>query len=183
MNLGLGLNVLNMVITTVFLIQHLRNSRHLRQDALTGLLNKFYLTKQIRRRLKKSRGTLLIADLDNFKKLNDNYGHDHGDLVIIRVAEVLQTCFRKTDCIGRFGGDEFIIYIDTYLTDEILNSKMQEVIRQVAVLSQQYPLSDLNISIGGCRCEKGDKYIEVFKRADEALYKVKNSGKCGFVMN
>ena len=183
MNLGLGLNVLNMVITTVFLIQHLRNSRHLRQDALTGLLNKFYLTKQIRRRLKKSRGTLLIADLDNFKKLNDSYGHDHGDLVIIRVAEVLQTCFRKTDCIGRFGGDEFIIYIDTYLTDEILNSKMQEVIRQVAVLSQQYPLSDLNISIGGCCCAKGDKYIEVFKRADEALYKVKNSGKCGFLMN
>lgn len=183
MDLSLGLNVLNMVITTVFLIQHLRNSRYLRQDALTGLLNKSYLMKQIRKRLKRSNGTLLIADLDNFKKLNDSYGHDHGDLVIIQVAEVLQSCFRKTDCIGRFGGDEFIIYVDSSLTDDILNKKAQEVIRQVSTLSQQYPLSHLAISIGGCRCKKGDKYIEAFKRADEALYKVKNDGKCGFAMS
>lgn len=183
MDLGLGLNVLNMVITTLFLIRHLRNSRYLRQDTLTGLLNKSYLMKQIRKRLKKSSGTLLIADLDNFKMLNDRYGHDHGDRVIIQVAEILRTCFRKTDCIGRFGGDEFIIYVDSSLTDDILNDKTQEVIRQVILLSQQYPLSDLAISIGGCHCEKGDKYIDVFNRADKALYKVKNSGKCGFAMS
>ena len=180
MNLGLGLNVLNMVITATLIIRHLHNSRYIRQDALTGLLNKFYLMKQIRRRLKRSDGTLLIVDLDNFKKVNDNYGHDHGDQVLVRVAEVLQTCFRKTDCIGRFGGDEFIIYVDEFLTDTVLNNKVREVLRQVAALSDQYPLSGLAISIGGCRCKKGDKYSEAFKRADEALYEVKNSGKCGF---
>ena len=183
MDIGLGLNVLNMIIITVFLIRHLRNGRYLRQDALTGLLNKSYLIKQIRKRLKRASGTLLIADLDNFKKLNDSYGHDNGDLVIIQVSEVLKTCFRKTDCIGRFGGDEFIIYVDASLTDDILNRKAQEVMRQVTALSQQYPLSNLSVSIGGCRCKKGDKYIDVFKRADEALYEVKNSGKCGFAMS
>lgn len=183
MNLGLGLNVLNMVITTMLLVRHLRNSRYLRQDTLTGLLNRSYLMKQIRRRLKRSNGTLLIVDLDNFKQVNDNYGHDHGDLVLIQVAKMLQNCFRKTDCIGRFGGDEFIIYVDESLTDDVLNDKVQEVLRQVTVLSQQYPLSNLTISIGGCRCGKGDKYNEVFKRADEALYEVKNSGKCGFAMS
>lgn len=183
MDLGLGLNVLNMVITTMFLIQHLCNSRYLRQDALTGLLNKSYLVKQIRKRLKRSNGTLLIADLDNFKKLNDTYGHDHGDLVIIKVAEVLQSCFRKTDCIGRFGGDEFIIYMDSSLPDDILNCKAQEIMRQVDMLARQYPLSDLSISIGGCRCQKGDQYMQVFKGADEELYKVKKSGKCGFSIN
>lgn len=182
MNLGLGLNVLNMLITGTLIIRHLHNSRYIRQDALTGLLNKFYLMKQIRKRLKRSDGTLLIVDLDNFKKVNDNYGHDHGDLVLIRVAEVLQTCFRKTDCIGRFGGDEFIIYVDEFLTDTVLNDKVREVLRQVAVLSNQYPLSSLAVSIGGCRCKKGHKYSEAFKRADEALYEVKNSGKCGFAM-
>lgn len=182
MNLGLGLNVLNMVIATMLIIRHLHNSRYIRQDALTGLLNKSYLMKQIRKRLKRSDGALLIVDLDNFKKVNDNYGHDHGDLVLIRVAEVLQTCFRKTDCIGRFGGDEFIIYVDEFLTDAVLNDKVREVLRQVAVLSNQYPLSGLAISIGGCRCEKGDKYSEAFKHADEALYEVKNSGKCGFAI-
>lgn len=182
MNLSLGLNVVNMVIATMLIIRHLHNSRYIRQDSLTGLLNKSYLIKQIRKRLKRSNGTLLIVDLDNFKKVNDNYGHDHGDLVLIRVAEVLQTCFRKTDCIGRFGGDEFIIYADEFLTDAVLDEKAQEVLRQVTLLSKQYPLSGLAISIGGCRCKKGDKYSEVFKRADEALYEVKNSGKCGFAM-
>lgn len=183
MNLGLGPNVLNIIMTTVFLFWNIRNSKQLRQDGLTGLLNRSYLMKQIRKRLKRANGTLLIVDLDNFKKINDNYGHDHGDLVLVQVAEMLQTCFRKTDCIGRLGGDEFVIYADAFLTDELLNSKVQEVIQQVTTLSQQYPLSNLSISIGGCRCNKGDKYIEVFKQADEALYQVKNSGKCGFVMS
>ena len=183
MNLGLGLNVVNMAIATTLIIRHLHNSRYIRQDALTGLLNKSYLMKQIRKRLKKSDGTLLIIDLDNFKMVNDNYGHDHGDLVLMRVAEVLQTCFRKTDCIGRFGGDEFIIYVDEFLSDTVLNDKVQEVLRQVAVLASQYPLSGLAISIGGCHCKKDDKYSEAFKRADEALYEVKNNGKCGFAIS
>lgn len=183
MNLGLGLNVLNMVITMGFLISHVRNSKYLRQDSVTGLLNRSYLIKQVRKRLKKSGGTLLIVDLDNFKNVNDNYGHDHGDLVLVQVAEVLQSCFRKTDCIGRLGGDEFVIYMDASLADATLNVKMQELIHQVSALSQQYPLSNLSISIGGCLCKKGDKYSEVLKHADEALYQVKHSGKCGFVMS
>ena len=183
MNLGLGLNVLNMVIVMVFLIQNVRNSKQLREDTLTGLSNRSFIMKQMRNRLKRSNGTLLLIDLDNFKEVNDNYGHDHGDLVLMRVAEVLQSCFRKTDCIGRLGGDEFVIYVDASLADDVLNSKVQEVVHQVVALSQRYPLSNLSISIGGCRCKKGDKYSEVFKHADEALYQVKKSGKCGFVMS
>lgn len=182
-NLGLGLNVLNMVIVMVFLVRSIHDSKQLRQDALTGLLNRSYIMKQMRKRLKRSNGTLLIVDLDNFKGVNDSYGHDHGDLVLMRVAEVLQSCFRKTDCIGRLGGDEFVIYVDASLADDTLNSKVQEVVRQVTALSQQYPVSDLSISIGGCRCKKGDKYSEMFKHADEALYQVKKSGKCGFAMS
>lgn len=183
MNLGLGLNVLNMLIVIVFLIQNVRNSKQLREDTLTGLSNRSYIMKQMRNRLKRSNGTLLLVDLDNFKEVNDNYGHDHGDLVLMRVAEVLQGCFRKTDCIGRLGGDEFVIYVDASLADDILNNKVEEVVRQVSALSEQYPSSNLSISVGGCRCKKGDKYSEVFKHADEALYQVKKSGKCGFVMS
>lgn len=183
MNLGLGLNVLNMLIVIVFLVQNVRNSKQLREDTLTGLSNRSHIMKQMRNRLKRSNGTLLLIDLDNFKEVNDNYGHDHGDLVLMRVAEVLQSCFRKTDCIGRLGGDEFVIYVDASLADDILNNKVEEVVRQVSALSQQYPSSNLSISVGGCRCKKGDKYSEVFKHADEALYQVKKSGKCGFVMS
>ena len=95
MNLGLGLNVLNIVIVMVFLTQNIRNSKQLRQDTLTGISNRSYIMKQMRNRLKRSNGTLLLIDLDNFKEVNDNYGHDNGDLVLMRVAEVLQSCFRK----------------------------------------------------------------------------------------
>lgn len=73
--------------------------------------------------------------------------------------------------------------MDASLADDILDGKVQEVVHQVVALSQRYPLSNLSISIGGCRCKKGDKYSEVFKHADEALYQVKKSGKCGFVMS
>lgn len=183
MNLGLGLNVLNIVIVMVFLTQNIRNSKQLRQDTLTGISNRSYIMKQMRNRLKRSNGTLLLIDLDNFKEVNDNYGHDNGDLVLMRVAEVLQSCFRKSDCIGRLGGDEFVIYVDASFADDVLDSKLQEVIYQVVELARRYPMSNLSVSIGGCRCKKGDKYSEVFKHADEALYQVKKSGKCGFAMS
>ena len=181
-NLGLGLNVVNMIIATTLIIRHLHNSRYIGQNALTGLLNKSYLMKQIRKQLNQSDGTLLIVVLINFKIANDNYSHHHGDLVLIKVAEVLRSCFRKIDCIGRFGGDEFIIYMDEHLTDTILNDKVQEVLRQVAVLLNRYPLSGLAINIGGCRYEKEDRYNDAFKRADKVLYEVKNSGKYGFAI-
>lgn len=183
LNLGLGFNILNTIIAIVFLTRHFQNSKYVRFDSLTRLLNKGYLIKYIRNQLQRANGTLLIVDLDNFKQVNDNYGHDCGDLVLVSVANILQNYFRKTDCIGRFGGDEFIVYIDATLTDEIINTKAQEVIRQVSILAEQYPLSNLSVSIGGCCCKKGDKYNEVFKRVDKALYKVKNDGKCGFIMN
>ena len=183
MNLGLGFNILNTIIAIIFLTKNLRSSKYIRYDALTGLLNKAYLVKYIRNQLQRTNGTLLVVDLDNFKKVNDNYGHDCGDIVLVHVANILQNCFRKTDCIGRFGGDEFVIYIDTILTDELIHTKVQEVIRQVSALAEQYPLSNLSVSIGGCCCKKGDKYSDVFQRADQALYEVKTTGKCGFVMN
>ena len=93
--------------------------------------------------------------LYNFKEVNDNYGHDNGDLVLMRVAEVLQSCFRKSDCIGRLGGDEFVIYVDASFADDVLDSKLQEVIYQVVELARRYPMSNLSVSIGGCRCKKG----------------------------
>lgn len=182
MNLGLGFSILNTIIAIVVLTHNVRRSKYVRCDSLTGLLNKTFLTKCIRSHLQRTNGTLLVFDLDNFKKINDNYGHDCGDIVIVSVSNILQNCFRKTDCIGRFGGDEFVVYIDEVLSDEIIHAKLQEVIRQVSVLSEQYPLSNLSISIGGCNCQKGDKYSEVFKRADKALYEVKNTGKCGFAI-
>lgn len=183
MDVGLRLNILNVAIVMIFLIKNELSKKKHNQDVLTGLLNKSYFTKCVRRKMRKSEGVLLVIDLDNFKSINDNYGHDNGDLVLRQVASLLEHTFRKTDYIGRFGGDEFIVYVDCELPDSILRLKSQELIHQIGKLSQQYPLGALSVSIGGCRSVKGDKYADVFKRADEALYTVKGHGKSGYAMS
>lgn len=182
MDVGLRLNILNVVIVIVFLIKNELSKKKHNLDTLTGLLNKSYFMKCTRKKLKKSDGVLLMIDLDNFKQLNDNYGHDCGDRVLQQVAALLDSCFRKTDYIGRFGGDEFIVYVDAPLSDRVLDAKAQELMEKIGALARQYPRSSLSVSIGGSRCKKGDKYSEVFKRADKSLYSVKGRGKSGYAM-
>lgn len=182
MDVGLRLNILNVAIVIVFLIRNELTKRKRNQDTLTGLMNKSYFMKCVRDKLKRGDGVLLMIDLDNFKALNDNYGHDCGDQVLQQVAVLLEASFRKTDCIGRFGGDEFIVFLDMSLPQSILEHKSLELIRQTDTLAQAYPRSGLSMSIGGCRCKKGDKYTAVFKWADQALYSVKSHGKGSYAM-
>lgn len=183
MDVGLWANILNVAIVIIFLIKNELSKKKHNQDVLTGLLNKSYFTKCVRRKIRKGEGVLLVLDLDNFKSINDNYGHDNGDLVLQQVANLLERTFRKTDYIGRFGGDEFIVYVDSELSDSILERKAQDLLQQIGKLSQQYPLGALSVSIGGCRSVRGDRYADVFKRADEALYTVKGHGKSGYAMS
>lgn len=183
MDVGLRLNILNVAIVIIFLIKNELSKKKHNQDVLTGLLNKSYFTKCVRRKMRKGDGVLLVLDLDNFKSINDSYGHDSGDQVLRQVASLLERTFRKTDYIGRFGGDEFVVYVDCELPDSILERKAQDLIQQIGRLSREYPLGALSVSIGGCRNVRGDKYADVFKRADEALYTVKGHGKSSYAMS
>ena len=147
-------------------------------DDLTGLKNKGALTSAINRFLNdpaKDRGILFVLDIDRFKLINDTFGHDVGDSVLCQLGNYLKSYFSNDEIVGRFGGDEFIFFIqDTDDKEEAL-SVAREI---VAGVPEQISLPDktqkVNASIGIALYRGVEKnYSEIFKKADTALYEVK----------
>ncbi|MBK5930201.1 putative bifunctional diguanylate cyclase/phosphodiesterase [Halochromatium salexigens] len=158
-------------------------------DALTGLPNRRLLLDrlgQVLATIKRngSYGALLFIDLDHFKDLNDSLGHDVGDLLLIEVAQRLQTCMRASDTVARLGGDEFVIVLDD-LSRESAQAVAQA--RQIGLkvwqtLSQPYQLGThlhhSTPSIGATLIDAPQSSVEeLLKRADLAMYQSKNAGR------
>ncbi len=122
--------------------------------------------------------TLIIADIDFFKKINDTFGHAAGDKVLKTVARVLQVNLRETDFIARFGGEEFVILMPETSLDAaaIVADKLRTTINECPFHSsnQKVPVT---LSFGVCEFNEGDSTEIVFNKADKALYKAKESGR------
>ncbi|MDB5758535.1 MAG: hypothetical protein JWM30_1824 [Burkholderia sp.] len=158
-------------------------------DQLTGLPNRKFVLDRIDRLVAMhhrtpQEGAVLFIDLDNFKSLNDTHGHDKGDLLLKQVAQRLQTCVRHYDCVGRFGGDEFVV-----LLEHIGKGSIEEATHacQVAqkillVLNEPYVLETLqhritpSIGIAIFDSEMVST-SDLLKRADMAMYKAKAEGR------
>ena len=154
-------------------------------DELTGLKNKAALTREINYFLldeESDKGLLFIIDIDKFKSINDNYGHDTGDIVIKQLGEFLLDKFKGNEVTGRFGGDEFILFIKD--NDDIENAK--KVASEIVTGVRDYikiPNIDEKISISiGIALYKGKakNYSEIFKKADTALYIAKEDSSCRY---
>lgn len=121
---------------------------------------------------------LIFFDVDNFKDINDSYGHHVGDKVLIRISEILNHCLRETDISARWGGEEFIIgLMNTPLDDaKNLSEKLRIEIEQDAVLIDltQQPVT---VSLGVTECLKNDSQDLIFHRLDSAMYEAKRTGK------
>lgn len=153
-------------------------------DGLTGLFNKRALLEIGAQKLKSSLRfkrplSLLLCDIDHFKKVNDSYGHDVGDLVIRGFADVLKRVKRDTDAVGRFGGEEFLVVCEG--TDERGGEQLAERIRAELELttfhSELGPLK-VTCSIGVAPFPAaGASWDLLFKSADEALYACKRGGR------
>lgn len=153
-------------------------------DGLTGILNKSALTREITVSLNQyKKGILMILDCDNFKGINDNYGHDMGDYVLAKISEHLKKIFRGTDIFGRFGGDEFIIFLPGTDNVEFGRGKAQyllDLMNNTIFLPEQD--SSVLQSVGGSiglAAGSGDNvtFGSLFKCADNALYEAKHLGK------
>jgi len=153
-------------------------------DGLTGLLNKRTATEVARQKLRsaqrfrKSLG-VLMCDLDHFKLVNDNYGHDVGDQVIRGFAEVLRRTKRETDTVGRIGGEEFVVVCEETDVDgaELLAQRIRAELGRATFVS---PLGTVQVtcSIGVATYpEAGSDWESLFKATDEALYTSKRSGR------
>jgi diguanylate cyclase (GGDEF)-like protein len=149
-------------------------------DALTGLYNRRYLTQRLSEELVRSyrhRGTfsVLMADVDEFKKYNDAFGHPAGDEVLKKVAAILLSSTRSVDCTARYGGEEFAVLLTG--TDGEVAAEVAERIR-ARVETQKFAGRKITISIGIARFpEDGETADEVISSADEALYAAKRSGR------
>lgn len=151
------------------------------RDALTKLLNKTAGRKQAEEYLARSSGgsTMLIIDLDNFKEVNDRYGHLFGDAVLTRAAKEIEKLFRSQDIVSRIGGDEFMVLMRGVSDRHLITSRCQRLLNIFASAfrsgKNKLPLS---CSIGiALSPEHGDNYYELFNHADQALYRAKAMGK------
>ncbi|HEY5715886.1 MAG TPA: sensor domain-containing diguanylate cyclase [Psychromonas sp.] len=162
---------------------HLNLSYLAQYDDLTNLKNRRVFNEELQHFLLLSQRrhsylSLLFFDLDDFKKINDKFGHQTGDKVLIRIADILQHNLRQTDIMGRWGGEEFIIaLIDTDLDDaKIIAEKLKTDIEKDDVLSQ---LTDKNVtaSFGLTTLNSKDTMDSLLSRADDALYEAKKGGK------
>ena len=156
-------------------------------DMLTELLNKGTTQELINIRIdgcmrKKTMGTLLMMDVDNFKSVNDTYGHAVGDRVLAELGHILRTNFRGTDVAGRVGGDEFMLFIPELSTEEAAEALAQRIADQVAKAFQDSPVEGkITLSIGAAFFPThGETFEALYRAADKALYTVKRNGKAAF---
>ena len=149
-------------------------------DALTGLYNRRYLTQRLSEELVRSyrhKGsfTVLMADVDEFKKYNDAFGHPAGDEVLKKVASILLSSTRAVDCTARYGGEEFAVLLTG--TGGDVASEVAERIR-ARVETQEFAGRRITLSIGMAEFPaNGQTADEVISSADEALYAAKRSGR------
>ena len=156
-------------------------------DAMTGFWNKNFTNSELERICAHKEGALLMIDLDNFKLVNDLRGHEMGDKFLLRFAEILRSCTREDDFIGRIGGDEFIAFINGQIDENTIAEKARYLNEQIVKTTKELFGDDsmlpLGTSIGAILVpEEGTDYSELFRNADKALYNVKQNGKHGYAV-
>jgi two-component system cell cycle response regulator len=156
-------------------------------DFLTGVLNRRAFMQRMEDEIHRAaRGhapiTLILADVDHFKKINDRYGHNTGDIVLQRFARTLSECLRPYDFVGRYGGEEFIMYLpDVKETQAILAAeRMRKSVEEMKIiLSNSLESIQITASFGVALSGRGagENVLSIIERADFAMYKAKREGR------
>ena len=155
-------------------------------DSFTGVLNKTAIFKQADDIIKEKEDAvhgMLVLDIDGFKNINDLYGHSEGDKVIYELAQILQDMFRESDIVGRFGGDEFVVFMKDIKSVDMSEKKAEVLIKTVREhFAGRFGEIDLTISVGVVNSRIGYNSVRMFEKADKALYYAKENGKnCYYV--
>ncbi|MHB1314150.1 MAG: bifunctional diguanylate cyclase/phosphodiesterase [Christensenellales bacterium] len=162
------------------LVQLLRRTQ---VDSLTNLYNREYARQEIKNYLYRHKSNhssvLFVLDLDNFKHINDYFGHMEGDNVLIQTGNILNSNFRSRDVLGRLGGDEFIAFMKDVPQIEDAEAKARQLCEAIENgFAGKYEDFQLSVSIGGIYVSGEETtYFDMFRAADMALYQAKFSGK------
>ncbi|MCR5324369.1 MAG: diguanylate cyclase [Lachnospiraceae bacterium] len=154
-------------------------------DKLTGFLNKAGVNEKLTEACKVESGALMILDLDSFKLVNDIYGHDMGDRMLAEFGNLVRKNTRSEDVIGRIGGDEFIVFCRHTEAESDIARIVARINDQLVSEAKRLMGSDMNIPLGVSAGvvfvpKQGCDYNEAFRKADKALYYVKQNGKHGY---
>ncbi len=150
------------------------------KDTLTGILNRYSINQEIDKNLTlyeryQTGFSILMLDIDFFKDVNDNYGHDVGDIVLKEFTTVISKNVRKNDIFGRWGGEEFIIVLPSTPHDQAISmaKKLNRAVEEISYSS----IKQLTASIGVTSVQKEDSNESLIKRVDDALYRAKDGGR------
>lgn len=151
-------------------------------DPLTGLLNRRCMEDYLEEAMAKAKQkgnlfSLIMGDIDNFKKINDTYGHDCGDQALVHVAEIMKQCVRDGDAICRWGGEEFLILVQGNLgTASVVGERIRATVEEEIITyhEQEIPFT---ITFGISTYVPGYRMEKLIQKADERLYVGKQSGK------
>lgn len=149
-------------------------------DHLTKIFNRIRIEEQLKienDRFKRytTKYSVILLDIDNFKSVNDNYGHDVGDQVLISISNLLKRNIRSTDIIGRWGGEEFIIVCADAGLDGA--TQLADNLRLLIETSIFDTIGSLTCSFGTAEIQKNETVKNLIKRSDMALYAAKDQGR------
>lgn len=164
--------------------------REARTDGLTGLANRREFDEQLARRIsewwrRKTPVSLLVIDVDHFKRFNDTYGHQAGDQVLAGVAGVLHDTLRDMDFVARYGGEEFVAILPSTVLHEARRAA-QRVIDAINATTFHFHdvQMQVTVSVGVAQAMEGEDGPAAVKRADEGVYAAKGAGRnCGYFHN
>ena len=153
------------------------------RDSLTDLYNKAKMRKLVEKHIRRAdahdEGAFLIIDIDDFKSINDTYGHLYGDEVLIKIANILLISTGLEDYAGRIGGDEFCVFC----RGENAGQHAMETAERISQMADRVQLSGRRVTLSmGISKYPADAatYEDLYQKADQALYRVKHSGKNAF---
>ncbi len=159
-----------------------------RIDPMTGLANRRDIMEKMERELSRSERhqrafSVMLVDLDNFKQLNEKYGYNDGDDVLVEVARVLMSCVRNEDVCARWGGEEFLFLLTETNLDGA-STLARKVLDSIAMteFKANRPGIRITASIGLCEYKAGQSIYECVTRADQALREAKQGGKNRYVV-
>ena len=155
------------------------------KDAATGILNKRAINEYALERIQNSKkgGYLVLIDIDDFKQVNDKFGHMFGDEVIAKSAEIFRSVTQTRGMAGRFGGDEFMLVLDNIPSEEDLRRIMKVITKHAQWAFSEKEGFNISFSCGISKFpDDGTTYEELFKKADKALYIAKDKGKNRYII-
>ncbi|MGM0594637.1 MAG: sensor domain-containing diguanylate cyclase [Pseudomonadota bacterium] len=149
-------------------------------DKLTGINNRLRFEQLLEKELERGeryrrRLALIMFDIDHFKQVNDNYGHDIGDKVLKKIARVVEAKLRRPDAFARWGGEEFMILAPETDLDGAL--ELAERLREAVTEADFAPVGKVTASFGVAGCRNDDTLRALVRRADRALYRAKEQGR------